>query len=480
MAGLGHRVGPFELIERIASGRRTSLFRALRPDSSRSPRQVAVRMADDPDDAEIAAQIAAEYRVLRESSDPRIPRVHGYYAGQAALAMSWIEGVSLTDVIVAARDGLIALDVATIADILIEIAAALRNAHGIQTLGHPVVHGHLGSQRVMLTDEGEIVVLGLGASPRGTHLGYRAPEQASGAFQDWRSDQWALGAIGIELLLGQRLYDGTENPDQAAIIGDVRPWLEQAGVVSPELIRPIRRTLATASGNRYQDEGGLIRELLAARRGIEGLGHRRAVARNVMAMQSRLSQQRPPVAPIQPRADRVSDQTGPAPVPPPTSPPPRRTPVVLVQPPPEPPQEIWQDPGWIKPSRRPTSPVYPVEVPDRHRPIGVNPTLTPEDEGIEPPPMIAVPVLPPETRVSEEELEATEALEAMEELEATEALESVEELEATEYLRSEPRQQPDAMAALLAALQPSEIAGMALGLLFALLGIVYLVTRLWS
>ena len=147
MAGLGHRVGPFELIERIASGRRTSLYRALRPDSSRAPRQVAIRMADDPEDAEVAAQIVAEYRVLREATDPRIPKVHGYYAGQAALAMSWVSGVSLTDVIVAARDGLISLDVATITDILIEIAGALRHAHAITGLPHPVVHGHLGSQR---------------------------------------------------------------------------------------------------------------------------------------------------------------------------------------------------------------------------------------------------------------------------------------------------------------------------------------------
>lgn len=469
MAGLGHRVGPFELIERIASGRRTSLFRALRPDSSRAPREVAVRMADDPDDGEIAAQIAAEYHVLRECTDPRIPRVHGYYAGQAALAMSWIKGVSLTDVIVAARDGLIGLDVPTIADILIEIATALRHAHGLHGLGHPIVHGHLGSQRVMLTEEGEIVVLGLGASPRGTHHGYLAPEQASGAFQDWRSDQWALGAIGIELLLGQRLYDGMEEPDKAAIIGDVRPWLEAAAPVSPELLRPIRRTLATASGNRYQEESGLIRDLLSARRNIEGLGHRRTIARSVLAMQHRLSQQRPAVAPIQPRQDRAATTSAPAPVPPPTTPPRRRrTPVVLSppQPTPEPAREVWEDPGWLKPPTAPPRPVpvQPVEDPDPPRPIGVNPTLTPEDEG----------------------LEYTEPYTDPTILEPTEALEDVEELEATEYYTEPdapydfPEEDDSPMAVLLATLQPSEIAGMALGLLFAVLGIIYLFTRLWS
>ncbi|MFT5685826.1 MAG: serine/threonine protein kinase [Myxococcota bacterium] len=426
-------------------------------------------MADDPDDAEIAAQIAAEYHVLRECTDPRIPRVHGYYAGQAALAMSFIKGVSLTDVIVAARDGLIGLDVPTITDILIEIATALRHTHGIQTLGHPIVHGHLGSQRVMITEEGEIIVLGLGASPRGTHFGYLAPEQASGAFQDWRSDQWALGAIGIELLLGQRLYDGMEEPDKAAIIGDVRPWLEAASSVSPELIRPIRRTLATASGNRYQEKNGLIRDLLSARRSIEGLGRRRAVARSVMAMQERLSQQRPTVAPIQPRVDRAAASTHPAPVPPPTTPQPRRRPPVVLsppKPPPEPAPEVWEDPAWLKPPSHPPRPVpvQPVEDPGLPRPIGINPTLTPEDEGLE----YTAPHTDPTI------------------LEPTEALESVEELEATEFYEEGgfddfDDHEPDTpVAVLLAALQPSEIAGMALGLLFAVLGIVYLFARLWS
>lgn len=464
MAGLGHRVGPFELIERIASGRRTSLYRALRPDSSRAPRQVAIRIADDPEDAEVAEQIVAEYRVLREANDPRIPKVHGYYAGQAALAMSWVNGVSLTDVIVAARDGLISLDVATITDILIEIANALRHAHTITGLGQPVVHGHLGSQRVMLTHEGEVMLLGLGASPRGKHLGYRAPEQASGAFQDWRSDQWALGAIGVELLLGQRLYEGTEEPGKSAIIGDVRPWLTAAEAAAPDVVRIIRRTLSTASGNRFQQENELIRELLLTRRAIEGLGHRRAVARNVMALRERLSQQRPPVAPIQPRANRTDGYGGPAPVPPPSSPP-RRSPSVKPQPKQSPRQEIWADPGWVETSRPHKAapiPVMPVEVPDPPRPLGVNPTLSPEYETSSPRQLSPVP----------------------EELEPTESLESVEELEATEFISHKDIADNDGndspLEGILAALQPSEIAGITLGLLFAVLGMIYLFTRLWS
>ena len=129
MAGLGHRVGPFDLIERIASGRRTSLYHAVRPDSSRPPNAAAVRMADDLEDADAVGQIEREYAVLRALSDARFPEVIGHYAVQAALAVAWIEGVTLTDVVQARADGLVELNPATALDILTELSAGLRHAH---------------------------------------------------------------------------------------------------------------------------------------------------------------------------------------------------------------------------------------------------------------------------------------------------------------------------------------------------------------
>ena len=71
-------------------------------------------------------------------------------------------------------------------------------------------------------------------------------------------------------------------------------------------------------------------------------------------------------------------------------------------------------------------------------------------------------------------------------LEPTEALEAVEELEATEFYSEVdvpydfPEDSDDTpMSVLLSTLQPSEIVGMVLGLLFSVLGIIYLFTRLW-
>jgi hypothetical protein len=104
----------------------------------------------------------------------------------------------------------------------------------------------------------------------------------------------------------------------------------------------------------------------------------------------------------------------------------------------------------------------PVEVPDPPRPLGVNPTLSPEYETSRPRQLSPVP----------------------EELEPTESLESVEELEATEFISNRDTADRDGkdspLASLLTALQPSEIAGIGLGLLFAVLGMIYLFTRLWS
>jgi len=314
MTSHGHRVGPFELLERTASSQQTSLYRAARPDNSRPPRQVAIRIANNPDDANAAAFIVREYETLREMHDPRFPKAYGHYAGQAALAMSWCDGVTLTDIIQAQADGFVEIEPVTALDILIEVGAALRHAHAVRTRDEPVVHGHLGSQRIMLNSNGDVIVLGLGREPVGYHISYMPPEQAAGAFIDWRSDQWALGAIGVELLLGEKLYTGAANGKQAAIEGQTSHWVKELERRWPMGSRPIRKALSVAAGDRFQQETELLRALMASRRELGGLANRRSLARSVMAFRDRLTVQRPgaltrqrPVQPVDAPTQNVDE-----------------------------------------------------------------------------------------------------------------------------------------------------------------------------
>lgn len=469
MAGLGHRIGPFELQERVAGGWRTSLFRGVRPDTSRPPREAAVRMADDPEDTEAADLIQREYLALRAvNNDPRFPQVIGHYAGQAALAVTWIEGATLADVVQARNDRLLELSPATVADILVELAEALRRLHAVPHDGTPLLHGHLGCQRVILSTDGSLFVTGLGVRPRGRHPAYTAPEQAAGAFIDWRTDQWALGAIGIELLLGERLYDGTDAPVKAASDGDVGPWVERVGRQWPSLGRILRRTLAPAAGDRYQTSDELIQDLMAARRAVGGLSQRRGVARKAHAFRDKLSAQRPPATPIDPRPEPAAAQPA---QPRPVSPP-KHTPVIVVSeesdysPAPPAPQPRTPDIQPTQPRRTPTpiAPPRPGVVSDMAlSAMFATPSATPAPVSVSVEPEL------------EADLEPTEPLHDPfdEVLEPTVMNRPPTPPGTTDHdLDDDKRRDP-------IALQPSEIAGMVLGILFAVLGLYYLFTRLW-
>ncbi len=298
MAGtrIGQRIGPFELAERLDGDGSAALYRAVRPAGSREPRVVAIRVADDPRDERAAAWIRNEYDVLRALSEPAHPailRPYGYYASQVAVAMEDIDGVTLADALRLRQAGRVPIDAATAVDILLNLAQALRHAHSTSGPGGLIMHGHLNPDRVQLTRNGQVKVLGFGrAAPRRVPS-YTPPEQAAGAFLDARSDQWALGSLGIEMLLGQALYSNTTDPTAEALSGRVGPWLDRLERRWPEVCRVLARCLAPAAGDRYEREADLVHDLLTAGRTIGGRADVTALASRVAALLP------PPEAPVQ-------------------------------------------------------------------------------------------------------------------------------------------------------------------------------------
>ncbi len=141
---------------------RKNPYRAVRMDGTRSPRQVAIRAAIDPTDSTSADRVHREHEVLRVLDDPRIPRVYGHYPDVAAMAMSFIDGITLADIIYAASRDWVALEPPTALDIAIEVAHALRHAHSMRFgAGSRIIHGHLGPQRIRMESTGNVVVVGL-------------------------------------------------------------------------------------------------------------------------------------------------------------------------------------------------------------------------------------------------------------------------------------------------------------------------------
>jgi len=284
---IGQRVGPFELAERIEGDGTATLYRAIRPAGSREPRVVAVRMADDPRDERAAAWIRNEYDILRALSEPphpALPRPYGYYASRVAVAIEDIDGVSIAEALQLRHEGRVPVDAATVLEILVELAQALRHAHSTTGPQGPIVHGHITPDLVHLTRDGQVKLLGFGREATRRAPAYTPPEQAAGAFQDARSDQWAVASLGLELLLGQPVYSGADDPMALALNGRVGPWLDRLERRWPEVCRVFARCLAPAAGDRYAREADLVRDLLAASRTLGGRADVRALAGRVAAL----------------------------------------------------------------------------------------------------------------------------------------------------------------------------------------------------
>lgn len=299
------RIGPFALAEVLGEGHGTTLYRAVRPAGSRPPHEVCIRVAKDPLDTLVSGAIRKEYEILRVMDNPRIPKAYGHYADEAAIAMSYYAGVSLTDVLQARKDGLVNIATGTAIDLIVEVAHALRHANSIVgSDGVRIAHGHLGPQRVRVTPDGNIVVVGFGAAPKGIHPAYTPPEIARGGEPKPVSDQWSLGAILVELILGERLYTGVGDVDVAARAGDVQHWVSAASQKHPQLELLLRTMLAKDPADRFDRGHELLKSLLAAERQIGGTVNRRSLTTSVLAHADKLSRVRPvkqaaplPVAP---------------------------------------------------------------------------------------------------------------------------------------------------------------------------------------
>ena len=271
---IGQRIGPFQLVERLDLWRDVGLYRAERPSGSRQPQVVAIRLAEAHRDEQAGAWVRHEYDVLRILDDPRIPRAHGYYSSQIAVAQSFVDGMTFAEIFDLRRAGKVRIDLATAIDITTELAQALRHAHGAAGADGPVVHAQICPERVMLRRDGQVIVTGFGTPPRPLAPGYTPPEVAAGAFLDPRTDQWALGAFLVELLLGHPLYTGSNAPERAAIEYRVEPWVKRIEQRFPNVARILAKLLAPAAGARYGREMELVSDLLAVSRETQGRADR--------------------------------------------------------------------------------------------------------------------------------------------------------------------------------------------------------------
>jgi len=277
-------ISHYEVLSRIGAGGMGEVYRAR---DTRLGRTVALKFLPEAfaQDRERVSRFQREAQLLASLNHPNIASLYGFEEADRKpfLVMELAEGESLDQRL---RRGPMPLD-ETLA-IALQIAQALEEAHD-----RGVIHRDLKPGNVHVNDEGKVKVLDFGlakaleadsgvdsaetltrsptitrVTEAGVILGtaaYMSPEQAKGRRADRRSDVWSFGIVLLEMLSGQRAFEGESMTETlAAIMKDPIPLERLPQDTPPPLRSLLARCLERDPKRRLQAIG-------EARIAIEGM-----------------------------------------------------------------------------------------------------------------------------------------------------------------------------------------------------------------
>ena len=237
---LPRRIGRYTLFDEIGRGGMADIFLArVQTDLGVSRLAVVKQILPHLSDSrEFSDMLISEAKLAARLDHANIVQVHdlGRADGFLYIAMQYVEGFDLNDLLRRCTRTKTALPVQYALLVVIEALRALDYAHRkTADDGRPlgIVHRDVSPSNLLISFEGEVKLCDFGIAhandvyPRQAFseevikgkAGYMSPEQARGDPLDSRSDLFAVGIVLWELLAGKRLYKvGPDTPsllDQA-------------------------------------------------------------------------------------------------------------------------------------------------------------------------------------------------------------------------------------------------------------------------
>ena len=286
--------GRYTLIRRLAVGGMAELFLAeLHGDGGFAKTLVVKRilphLSSDPD---FIKMFIDEALIAARLTHPNVVAVHdfGTLQGSYYMAMEYVPGVDLHRLLRRAAAVQRQLTAAEVATLGADAARGLAYAHSLtDDAGQPLelVHRDISPQNLMLSVSDGVKLMDFGiakAAARCTRtatgvlkgkLAYMAPEQAAGADADQRADQFSLGVVLWEALVGERLFRGDQEAQlmRRVMACDIPNVRSRRPDVPVALERILSRALAADPNARYPDVAALEAELTAFRFSLGAAGN---------------------------------------------------------------------------------------------------------------------------------------------------------------------------------------------------------------
>ena len=232
-------------------------------------------------DERFAEMLVDEAKLAARLTHPNVVAVEhlGRERGTLFIAMEYVEGLDLRELLRQCSRRRIALPMAFALGIVCDVLRALDYAHRRrdergELLG--IVHRDVSPSNVLLSFDGEVKLCDFGIASAASSssvtsptiegkAGYMSPEHARGEPIDARADVFGAGVVLWELLSGRRMYKaGTgERVIDLARRAEV-PALQPRGLPEEERLRAVvERALCVDRGQRYPSAGDFLQELEA-------------------------------------------------------------------------------------------------------------------------------------------------------------------------------------------------------------------------
>ncbi len=285
MANQPARFGKYVLMDLLAQGGMAEIYRARLASSDGAGRILVIKRIQNNygENRDFLQMFQSEIKVTLGFNHPNIVQLYdfGEENGQPYIAMEWVDGRNLRQLILRSAEAKQAFPVELAAFIAQQAAAGLQYAHAFRDKisGEPlnIVHRDISPQNILISLDGSVKVIDFGIAKATTNSestragvikgkpSYLSPEQISGEVLDGRSDLFALGAVLWESLTGRKLFAADSDLAVLKLIesssSHVKPPSLHNRAVPKELDDIVLRSLARQREKRFANCDDFARAL---------------------------------------------------------------------------------------------------------------------------------------------------------------------------------------------------------------------------